>query len=574
MFRTRLSLARPIVIAGALSAALGVGGAPGGQLAGSLGTQAARAAAAPALVAASHELAPVSPRIPAKIDCSAVPALPGLVTIPGYPTAISSATIVPAAGTNPAYCDVKGIIAPQTQFELELPVSTWQGRYLQNGCGGYCGVVQPQAFPSCDAILGGDFAMATDNEGHVGTSAFDGTWAFNDELLRLEYGYLSEHALAVVAKTIIKGYYGAAPAYSYYDGCSDGGREAMEVAQRYPGDFNGIVAGAPEIIAAPLNAELQTWNYRVNTDASGSAILTAAKLPALHGAVIAACGGDDGTPDGIITDPRNCHFDPVSIQCAAGADTPSCLTPAQVQVVREIYRGPADPRGRRLYPGGLPYGSELAWAGFVVPFSPSQRGAVYLLSQAYLRYQMLPVGELGPDPAQWAFTDDRFHQLFPVGNVYDAMDTDLRAFRARGGKLIMWQGWADQAIPPFGTIDYYDIMTQRMGGLNAAQRFARLFMIPTVNHCGGGNVLTSFDFVLPIVNWVESNTAPAQVTASQTGSDGSVTLSRPVYPYPLVATYNGSGPPDQASSFHAVVSANAGSFTAWIGDYLFREPDK
>jgi hypothetical protein len=276
----------------------------------------AHAAPTAPLVSASRALAPVSPRIPAKIDCSLLMTLPGLATIPGYPTSLSAATIVPAAAGNPSYCDVKGIIAPQTQFELELPVSTWQGRYLQNGCGGYCGIVQPQAFPSCDAALGGDFAMATDNEGHVGTSVFDGTWAFNDQQLRLEYGYLSEHALAVVAKTIIHTYYGVGPHYSYYDGCSDGGREAMDVAQRYPDDFDGIIAGAPEIIAAPLNAELQTWNYRVNVDASGNAILTAAKLPALHAAVIAACSGDDGTPDGIISDPRSCHFDPARRICA------------------------------------------------------------------------------------------------------------------------------------------------------------------------------------------------------------------------------------------------------------------
>jgi hypothetical protein len=186
---------------------------------------------------------------------------------------------------------------------------------------------------------------------------------------------------------------------------------------------------------------------------------------------------------------------------------------------------------------------------------------------------MLPVGELGPDPSEWNFTDQGFRQLFPIGNIYDAMDTHLRAFRAHGGKLIMWHGWADQGIPPFGTIDYYDVMAQRMGGLAAAQRFARLLLFPTVYHCGGGYGPTSFDLVLPMVNWVENHMAPAEVTASQTASDGSVTLSRPVYPYPLVARYNGSGPPDDASSFHAVVSPNAGAYTHWIGDYLFRQPD-
>jgi feruloyl esterase len=524
------------------------------------------------LLAVSRALAG-SPRIAAQVSCSSLAGLPGLVTIPGYPATVSSATEVPAGSGNPAYCDVKGIIAPQTQFELELPVSTWQGRYLQNGCGGYCGAVGHQAFPACDATLGGDFAMATDNEGHVGTSAFDGLWAFSDQQLRLQYGYLSEHALAVVAKTIIKDYYGTGPSYSYYDGCSDGGREAMEMAQRYPTDFNGIIAGAPEIIAAPLNAELQTWNYRVNTGKSGNPILTGGKLPALHAAVIAACGGDDGAPDGIITDPRNCHFDPASMQCPAGTDTASCLTPAQVTVVRDIYAGPADPQGQRLYPGGLPYGSELAWAGFVVPAAAGQSAAVYSLSQQYLRYQLRPVGQLGPDPAQWAFTGQGFRSLFPVGDVYDAMSTDLSAFRAHGGKLIMWQGWADQAIPPFGTIDYYHVLAQRMGGLAATQSFARLLLFPSVYHCAGGYAASSFDLVLPMVRWVEGGTAPAQVTATETGSGGQVVLSRPVYPYPLVPQYNGSGPASDAASFHPVLSPDASGYTAWLGDYLFRQPD-
>ncbi len=198
-----------------------------------------------ALVNDSNRLASVSPTIPAKVDCSTLKSLPSLVTIPDFPTSIDSTTDVAAAGGNPEYCDVKGMIAPQTHFEMKLPVSTWQGRYLQNGCGGYCGVITNQNFPSCDAQLGGDFAMATDDEGHTTSSGLGGAglFAFNSQKLRNEYGYESEHALAVVAKTIIGDYYGQSPNYSYFDGCSDGGREAMAVAERYPTDFNGIIAG-------------------------------------------------------------------------------------------------------------------------------------------------------------------------------------------------------------------------------------------------------------------------------------------------------------------------------------------
>jgi hypothetical protein len=533
-----------------------------------------------ALVKDSNRLASISPTIPAKIGCSTLPSLPSLVTIPHFPTSIDSATDVAAAGGNPEYCDVKGMIAPQTHFEMKLPISTWQGRYLQNGCGGYCGTVSNQAFPACDAQLGGDFAMATDDEGHTSSSGLGGAglFAFNSQKLRNEYGYESEHALDVVAKTIIGDYYGQSPNYSYFDGCSDGGREAMEVAERYPTDFNGIIAGALENIAGPLNAELQTWDYRVNTDASGNAILTSAKLAALHSAVIASCAGDDGVPgDGIITDPRNCHFNVKSIQCPTGTDTASCLTPAQVTVADDLYQGPVDPQGRHLYPGGFALGSEGSWGGFQIPAAAfgatvsSKTALVYGgLSLPYLRYQYLPPGQLGPDPDQWSFSDRTFRSLFPVANTYDAMDTNLSAFRRHGGKLIIWQGWADQAIPVFGTIDYYDTMASRMGGLGSTQQFARMFLFPTVAHCGGGYAASSFDLVYPMVQWVEGGSAPSQITATDTVNAN--TLTRPVYPYPLVPKYNGSGPTNEASSFHPVVSPHAHDYSQWIGNDLFYQP--
>ncbi len=533
------------------------------------------------LIAASAKLAASSPTIKPKLSgCAAITALTDLAANPQYPTAIASSTDVPAAGGNPEYCDVKGMIAPQTHFDLQLPVSTWQGRYLQNGCGGYCGTVSQQTFPSCDAQLGGDFAMATDDEGHVTAAGLGGggLWAFNDQKLRTEYGYESEQALYEVSREIIKDYYGVYPNESYFNGCSDGGREAMEIAERYPDDFNGIIAGAPEIIAGPLNAENQTWDVRVNTDANGNAILTDNKLAALHAAVMKACGGDDGVAgDGIITDPQDCRFDPASIQCPAGVDNDSCLTSAQVTVVREFYAGPSDPRGRLLYPGGLPYGSELGWSVFELP--PSANGGsvpttqsldYYGLSQPYLRYQLGRPGQLGPDPFQWQFTDRDFNSMFPAADTWDAMDTNLSAFRRHGGKLIIWQGWADNGIPPSGTVDYYDDLTARMGGATATKQFARMFMFPTVYHCGGGYASAVMpDLIYPMVQWAEQGTAPSQLTISYTVSGGS--LSRPVYPYPEIPRYNGSGDPNSASSFHPVPSPGA-HYTDWYGNYLFYRP--
>ncbi len=307
---------------------------------GSAGGVAAAKAARPTLDKVSKQLAATSPTIPARMTCAELQADTAFAGIPHFPTSIASVTDVAATSTNPEYCDVQGMIAPQTHFDLKLPVSTWQGRYLQNGCGGYCGTVTSQTFPSCDAQLGGDFAMATDDEGHSSEAGLGGGGLFGlSQDLRVQYGYLSEHALDVVAKTIITAFYGQGPNYSYYDGCSDGGREAMEVAERYPTDFNGIIAGAPEIIAGPLNAEHQTWDYKVNVGADGNTILTADKLPALHAAVMAACAGDDGVNDGIITDPRGCHFNPASIECPAGTNTASCLTPGPGQGRRRVLLG-------------------------------------------------------------------------------------------------------------------------------------------------------------------------------------------------------------------------------------------
>jgi hypothetical protein len=564
-----------------------------GSLVVILGSAGGAAGAQTQLVADSAKLAATSPIVkPPNPSCSVITSLTDLAANPQYPTAIASSTDVPAStGTaslpaHPEYCDVQGMIAPQTHFDLQLPVSTWQGRYLQNGCGGYCGTVSGQSFPSCDATLGGDFAMATDDEGHVTAAGLGGggLFAFNDQKLRDEYGYESEQALYEVSREIIKDYYGVDPNESYYNGCSDGGREAMEMAERYPDDFNGIIAGAPEIIAGPLNAENQTWDVRVNTDAQGNAILTDSQLTPLHDAVLARCAGDDGTNDGIITDPQACslHLTQIlqSVQCPETEFMP-CLTPAQVAVARKIYDGPSDPQGRLLYPGGMPLGSEAGWNVFelpapnqndpTAPVSTTQALDYFGLSQPYLRYQLNRPGQLGPDPFQWQFTDRDFDSMFPAANSADAMDTNLSAFRAHGGKLIMWQGWADNGIPPTGTVDYYDILTARMGGQGATESFARLFLYPSVFHCGGGYAdATVPDMIYPLVQWVEDKTAPDQLTITYAPTGGS-SFTRPVYPYPEIPKYNGSGPQDSYTSFHAVRST-AARYTNWIGNYLFFQP--
>jgi hypothetical protein len=531
--------------------------------------------------AATSPSVPVAPIIPARLACADLiqnggpprPGVPDFADLPGAPTRISSATVVAATAQAPEYCDVKGYVAPQVQFELKLPTKTYQGRYLQEGCGGFCGSITPTSFPACDAQLGGDFALSTTNDGHVGASGFDAVWASNDRQLRIDMYFRAVHVTAVASKAIVGAFYGQAPRYSYFQGCSEGGREGLMEAQRYPEDFDGIIAGAPAAYWSPLNAEYQPWNARSNTAPDGSSIITPDKLPALHQAVIAACDGKDGLVDGQLEDPRDCSFDPASIQCPATSDAPSCLTAAQVQAARRIYGGPRDARGRRLYVGGEPLGSELQWA----PWLSTPAGtpaATSIAAQAgdnFLRFLAFPIGQPGKTLQDWQFTDEEFNRLRAEERAANALDPDLRAFRRHGGKLILYHGWADQAISPFGTPAYYQAVEDTMGGSAAVQRFARLFMIPTMYHCGGGYGPSQFDTVGPIVDWVESGKAPEALVTTQTNASGKVVRTRPVFPYPKRARYTGSGSIDDAANFVAADPATPpDDHVKWLGSDLLR----
>lgn len=451
-----------------------------------------------------------------RVDCASLARM-DLTGVPGAPARITSAADTTNNGL--AYCAVGGYIAPQTAFRVLLPRTTWEGDYLQEGCGGFCGSVtvsvQPQAAVGCAPAINGAFVLASDDQGHE-AAVTDGIWAAQDPALRVVFGYTSEHSLALVAKAITAGYYGQRPAHSYFDGCSDGGHEALALAQRYPTDFNGILAGAPANNWAPLLGVFQTWAARANMDATGHQILATDKLPALHAAVMKVCANSDG----IIVDPRTCTFDPSSIACPQGVDTADCLTPAQVTTVRNEYRGPTDPAGRNLFDGGEPYGSELAWAGWLVG-SPGDSNAPADTVAGQFGLNYLKYMAYWKNPPQsftirdFPFTDASYEKLAPLGGIYNATDPDLRAFRDHGGKLILYHGWADQAIPPFATIDYYRALEREMGGFTAAQQFSRLYMVPGAYHClGGGDPSVSGDLLTPLLTWVEHGTAPDALTFS------------------------------------------------------------
>lgn len=480
-----------------------------------------------------------------QIDCTALASV-DLTNTPDAPSRILAAKTVTT--TESAYCDVTGYIAPQTQFEIKLPLSTWHGQYVQIGCGGLCGDVPtegvtpaPQLSTGCAPVTNGELVLASDDEGHLGRNRLDGLWGKDDPALRAVFGYSSEHSLAQVAKAVIRAYYSQAPSYSYFDGCSDGGREALMEAERYPADFDGILAGSPILDATDFTGEFETWIYRSNTDPSGRQILGTDKLPALHAAVLRACAG----PDGVIDDPRTCDFDPATIQCPAGADSASCLTAAQVAVVRDFYTGPVDAHGRNLYPGGLPYGSELAWATWDI--SPAGNDAHSALSTPAaqfgindLKYLAYPVNP--PDSftlQDFRFTDREYQRLQQSAQIYNSTAPDLSAFRDHGGKIILYHGWADQAAPPFATTAFYRAVADHTADY---QSFSRLYMVPAQYHClAGGDPATAGDLLNPLIAWVQGGQAPSAVTFPTVNPTSAQPSSLTVSPYDPYAQVAGHG---------------------------------
>ena len=520
----------------------------------------------------------------------------------GAPTHINSVASV-ADGKPAPYCDVKGYVEPQIRFEVRLPLSTWTQRFVQTGCGGLCGNLDIRLGndEGCIPATNGELALASTDMGHSG--GMDGQFGAKDYQLRIDFAYRGVHVTTLAAKALIAQFYGQGPTYSYFSGCSDGGREALMEAERYPGDFNGITAGAPAMNFTTQNTFYHGWNARVNTGADGKPILTADKLPILHKAALAACDAADGLKDGIISDPLACQFDPAVTQCKPGQDPASCLTPAEVKVAGDLYAGAHSSDGAKLVIGGPLPGSELAWAGVYVPQPGQDRAMSGMISTGtlkYLAYETNPpesytLADLKFDRASFAATT-RLHAL------YDATDPDLTAFAAAGGKLILWHGLADPHISPLNTIAYYTAMEQIMGK-PAVDKFARLYLVPGGYHCGGGEGPFNADLLSPIMAWVERGSAPFALIASHAPSGDRVgppsgvppagrppmgpaavvtgdrpplgpgglpanmaggpppvmaqaapakpDRMRPIFPYPLTAKYVGSGSIDDARNFVA-----------------------
>lgn len=517
------------------------------------------------------------------LDCSQLASV-DLTDVGGAGSTITSATVTTTTvnGNTVSLCAVKGTLAPANTFAVSLPVSTWTQRFAELGCGGLCGnLTDPTALGGvsasykCPLVQQGGFVTAATDMGHSGNSS---AWT-TDVQKQADFAYRGQHITTLAAKKLIKAYYGQAQKYSYFIGCSDGGREALMAAQRYPNDYNGIIAGAPAALFQVQNSVYHGWSGVANSTtgtAAGLPILYADKVAVLHKAVVAACAD---TPDGLISDPRTCSFDPASIQCAPGAtDTSQCLTAAEAGAAGKIYGGPLDAvTNERMQIGRPLLGSEVNWPGVEVPNATATKGTPVSASVGAYNFVATAINLIFtgspslPNFDTLGYTDASFYSTYLAPNhpLNDATNPDLSAFQKAGGKLILWHGWADQHISPKYTIAYYEAMQNQMTA-TTVDGFARLYLLPGVGHCGSGEGLPNIDLVTQASNWVEQGTAPTSVTTYRTdATTGAVTASRPVYPYPAVAQYKGSGDYKDAANWTSGAALYNVRTPAWAGAMFY-----
>ena len=486
------------------------------------------------------------------------------------PTTILSARLVAAGGDGtiiendfPEHCRIEGQVAPTVGFLLRMPTRSWNGKFMFGGCGGPCGNYLTDRV---DPALARHYAVVVTDMGHKGQGW---GWAWDNLPGQIDFGWRSTHVTAIAAKAIVAEFYGKAASKNYYFGCSTGGRQGMVSAQRFPKDFDGIVAGAPVWNQTGNNPYFGSWNAVVNIDRKTmQPILDSSKLPLIHKAVMAACDAIDGLADGLLQDPRRCAWDPAEILCK-GRAADNCLTKPEADVVRKIYQGATNAQGEPFF-FGMARGSEDQWAPVWINakgLPGAALGGPGLIANSMQQYVSFYT-EAGPFYSAMDFDYERDPERLAMKEyIFNAQNPDLRKFKKAGGKLILYTGWHDNNIPPEAAIDYYETATQTMGGAATTMDFFRLFMLPAVNHCrygfGGGEV----DWITAIENWIERGIAPEQVIAhhittepypsiERPGGDpgdrltrpprhplpvGSFDRARPVYPYPEIAEFSGSG---------------------------------
>jgi Tannase and feruloyl esterase len=502
--------------------------------------------------------------------CSALVAL-NLEDAPGGPALITSARLVevPASGLEQwvvipsgygkaaaqiatrihQYCDVTGYVAPQNKFALRLPLpGDWNQNFFFAACGGFCGYSDARR---CNLALARGYASVTGNGGHDSALGFDGIWAANAPELQEDFGWRSNHVVTLIAKAITTQYYGKPIKHSYMAGNSKGGQAVLLEAQRFPEDFDGLMPSAPVYDYTGRNTSAAAWFAQAVNDGRGGSVLNAAAAQAVHKSVLEHCGAQAGVEEGLVTDPTSCKWQPEMIACASGSSGHDCLDARQVAAVKRLMTPATNSKGEVVY--AYPYipGTETQWEGWNYFGRPNPgyppRFANMELPGQYVKYFVDE--KIRENAGALNFNFDRDPTtLARSRRIYDASSFDLRAFKARGGKILMWHGWADGAIVATSSIGYYEGVTQLMGGRRQTEDFFRLFLVPGVHHGGGGPGFTEFDSLTALENWVEKGQAPEKLIAGKL-SNGIVERTRPVFAYPILARYSGKGDPKQAESF-------------------------
>lgn len=478
--------------------------------------------------------------------CAALPAA-DFSRVIDAPTHLTSAKTVAAAGDAPAYCEVEGFVAPQVGILARLPLSGWNGRFLETGCGGFCGMFN--FISLCDAPLRRGYACIATDMGHRGNEAEGVEWAYNNPQAVIDFAFRATHVTALAGKAIVERFYGRKPDRSYFHGCSCGGRQALVEAERFPYDFDGIVVGAPALsyVDVTLEFALRARDLYAN----GKPLFDAKSIALLGAAVVARCDLNDGVKDGLIGDPRGCRFDPQSIACAGGA-TDGCLTPAQVTAARAFYAEQRSKSGVTLGQKAMAPGSETSVLGMAdIPLMTPR------FYEDFFKYMAL---RPNPGPS-WTFAqfdlDRDYQRLGEIHMLMDADNPDFSRFKAAGGKLIYYHGWGDGALSPLNSIAFYQTIERTMGGRAQTDDFLRLFLVPGMDHCSGGKGAWDIDYLAYLETWVERGKAPDvmigkhEVDYTMGDLPHDRRFSRPVYPYPLVARYKG-GDPNSAASFKPV----------------------
>jgi hypothetical protein len=504
---------------------------------------------------------------------TACAALAGAAVVEG--TTVTAATLVTSgmleisptltAANLPPFCRVQAVSRPSADssiyFEVWLPdPASWNGRFLSTGEGGFAGTpnyTRNGLDGAMDEIVRRGYATASTDTGHKNTENW---WAVGHPEKAADYLFRAKHVTTVAAKAIIASFYGRAPSHSYFSSCSNGGRQGLIEAQRYPDDFDGLIIGAPWNFQSHSNAGF-VWNAQAM--AAPGAAIPADKLPIVNAAVLAQCDKDDGIADGIIADPRTCQFDPHSLICR-GDDAKDCLTPPQVAALQKIYDGPKNPRtGERIF-RGFAVGSEAGWTGVVRVPSREAPGGLGLISY---------FANLVFEQPEWDFRTFDFDKQLSIadekiGRLGNAISVDYTRAKQRNVKIIQYHGWNDQTLQPAYSPEYYEEVVNANGGLEATQGFYRLFMVPGMAHCSGGPGASSFggvgqqippvrdaahDLVTALERWVEQGTAPAEFVATKfadtAASTRTVRFTRPLCLYPTVPKYKGAGDPNDSASF-------------------------